>query len=1579
MDILNFLPFDEYYTKNIDITIKEKDIYIIDGINITSKESQIIKEVEKSKIYKYFKDLEDKYLEIFTKKIKGIENLNVFFSLLPDDNFNYSTSVLINNWIKKNINSLNENKYQNFKEDINRFISIMTKNANELLEDLIKFFDSHLKKFCSELYIYILNNNKDIRSKTKEQLVNHFIIKNERLELIQYFLENLIKKEDDIINFFYENIKNYIINLNEDFSVKKKTIKLKLFELLLSHKSDFIDNRKNDFLKNTVEKCKYIINDIKDKFIKYKNIIDTKHIYLDKDRFIKRLKNLYIFSGEDKLNNIDNQINEIYNDIITVYTEWKSKIEKLEEYSEYYKIFFNYSFSKEKKELESFIKFLKDSTLNDLITRNKTRYEKYQANFDEAEEKIFLYKNSLIFQSIYEFNQKRIIDELSLLKESYKDFKNSIKILNTNPEQIQNNEYIHYFLEIGYKYIDNIKTEINLIIKKYNINILDEQKEKLLNAIYLLIHKKDLKHIISSLISLIVLFKKDINIHKCNSITSILDQCEKKEDLLTELIEFKNILDNKISPSKIKNIIDYLNNKFNQINFNDKDFQSKILPFFLEYDNNKDSFNFLKTVIKLKDINYMKDFLPYNDENEISLDDLNDLKKAKLFLNDLEINDNQESLIKQILEGILDNKKCGNCLKNVLKKLDIFQRFLDQIKFGDGSFINKIDNIMETSNFTIMKNIVDFQIIIKYMEKPNDRYQNIIIEKDINEHDLNNLYNRAITAKINDKMKNVIQKFTKLYKQIKKLIRILKKLYCSYGYPIIEKIFIFCNKNIISCEYDKKKYNLNELYDYFLNIKNTCKDKYSKAVENSFEINLFYGKQLYLIYSCIKSKNYNEIKDLMRSISNGLIKKFDEKFNFKNDILDPYDKMIQNVKDYINRQLKFNGQKINQIFKENQITIKNFKYNGGIYYYSHEKDIEFFLSNLIYNMCGKLPSSNNVLICNKDTTFEEIQCIINKSIYLKYNNIFIIANCNLLSAYSKRKLIKELKEKSTSVNFENLLVIIFSDNDSDFHKLITRIEKINSIDLKEINAPNKIKNFPNVEIVQSDGCGYGKTSYILESKKATIIHFPVGGDLNRKYLEERIEKEICNTLNSNNYILYVNISQTKNIELLKEFLFKLLIFKKCDFNDNVKYFGPNVEIKIEIPNDFIDYILNIKFLSLFTKKNINIKKLNLSDNIRIVSTFLSKYESKELSKSNINIEKDCNPGPNYERLIDRFININSPNFYQKNIFVKILETEFKFFNSCIYLKPIYLKSTGNKLALRNLIIESLIKVTRHFTIGPYEKLIKAQDNTKFYLNSKRDNDNNIYMYSYDALKIESISYDVIDPSLVAFNNDGNSLTIITTTDEESKENKYLQRLYNSQNIEYLKKYGKILGNKYLLQISKSISKIPKEELIKLKDKNNRESNIDNILKIMEGDDDEEENIDVIEDKKENKEKKEKLNINNRPSLISEGSSFELEEINNDQKKEIPKLKTIRDWTDKEILEQLLSFLNVNGLSNKEIKEIIGNYIYTPDNFIKVILILMRLRAKVPVIMMGETGCGKTALIRMAYNLKNKNKNPMKYN
>ena len=45
----------------------------------------------------------------------------------------------------------------------------------------------------------------------------------------------------------------------------------------------------------------------------------------------------------------------------------------------------------------------------------------------------------------------------------------------------------------------------------------------------------------------------------------------------------------------------------------------------------------------------------------------------------------------------------------------------------------------------------------------------------------------------------------------------------------------------------------------------------------------------------------------------------------------------------------------------------------------------------------------------------------------------------------------------------------------------------------------------------------------------------------------------------------------------------------------------------------------------------------------------------------------------------------------------------------------------------------------------------------------------------------------------------------------------------------------------------------------------------------------------------------------------------------------------------------------------------SGYVLTPDNMLKMILIILRVRANVPVIIMGETGCGKTSLIKYLAN------------
>ena len=83
---------------------------------------------------------------------------------------------------------------------------------------------------------------------------------------------------------------------------------------------------------------------------------------------------------------------------------------------------------------------------------------------------------------------------------------------------------------------------------------------------------------------------------------------------------------------------------------------------------------------------------------------------------------------------------------------------------------------------------------------------------------------------------------------------------------------------------------------------------------------------------------------------------------------------------------------------------------------------------------------------------------------------------------------------------------------------------------------------------------------------------------------------------------------------------------------------------------------------------------------------------------------------------------------------------------------------------------------------------------------------------------------------------------------------------------------------------------------------------------------------------------------------------------------------------KEYLKNMKDFLNLPNEveqtvgNNKSLISIIeekdNNYVITSDNFNKMILLYCRIKANIPVIIMGETGCGKTALIKKLNQLVN---------
>ena len=105
-----------------------------------------------------------------------------------------------------------------------------------------------------------------------------------------------------------------------------------------------------------------------------------------------------------------------------------------------------------------------------------------------------------------------------------------------------------------------------------------------------------------------------------------------------------------------------------------------------------------------------------------------------------------------------------------------------------------------------------------------------------------------------------------------------------------------------------------------------------------------------------------------------------------------------------------------------------------------------------------------------------------------------------------------------------------------------------------------------------------------------------------------------------------------------------------------------------------------------------------------------------------------------------------------------------------------------------------------------------------------------------------------------------------------------------------------------------------------------------------------------------------VRVENNQKAISENfNKLVMQAVNqviNPSYKYLARLKSILDLPNDLVKDEgdkksLISILNIG----------IDNYVITEDNYKKMVLLIYRIKANVPVIIMGETGCGKTSLIK----------------
>ena len=659
--------------------------------------------------------------------------------------------------------------------------------------------------------------------------------------------------------------------------------------------------------------------------------------------------------------------------------------------------------------------------------------------------------------------------------------------------------------------------------------------------------------------------------------------------------------------------------------------------------------------------------------------------------------------------------------------------------------------------------------------------------------------------------------------------------------------------------------------------------------------------------------------------------------------------MYKNVENYLTKIMLCNNIEIEEIFKSSRI---DEKYNSQKYkglFITNSENIYKQILKFYYGLVGNEPPRYSLLLCNEETTLEEVISFIYLAVFCPYHSLFIIAKPDRLNIdiiYEMENIIEKFHEENIVIN--SYILFLFNDiGKSEIGEELLKIcssadepkEDLRIINLKdEISTDTKIENkdyFKYIEVVSSSRAGLGKTFYIKKRcKEENIIYvpFPIGGEVKRHTIMRRLKD--LNLDKKKKYGLHLDFSDTKQKEIFEDFIFTFLIQKVYANNENIFCYENNVKIFIEIPNGFFNFMEKFKLFNEFSNYKINeLPKLYLFENKSSFKDFedMADDEKKGLT-SFLDIQKK-NEALNHNYL------------YKSDI--QIVCNYLKFFNemSC---KNLFFYNLNEKL-------KEIIEFNYYCNSEFIDEEECNELLNKFFNKSNRSyHQINIYIKVLaDQLRKFSINFYLMIENL----NDGELPGTIRTD--------IIKAFMDLTSYFTIGAFDKILSEQDSSINNRSISTVFNENK-ESENATNKLSEEESVINFNELNDkalifinDDGQSFTIITCTPKTSPLYKKLD-----SLFNSGAKFE------DEKN---KHLTIPDFTkmvkNEEFLEIIKKIVDIKEDVQTIVKKL-GTYVFNADNFFKMVQILIRFRTGIPVLIMGETGCGKTSLINAIVEINN---------
>ena len=1297
--------------------------------------------------------------------------------------------------------------------------------SNEYSELITKLSNLQLVKFAM-LFLFIESNLLSTKFKSKLESMSKVVIDRDFIEMIKEIIQINSKTEE-----FQIKLCKLLCSLNSFKPLKRNTILTnsiskseKLFLLFLD--SVFYDKLSDiQFIEESRNFLKNFYDEIIKMKIKIKDFLNFGFIKLNQQIFQDKIK-MIAEGSQDKIKELNNYINIYVDEINNLKNCIISARSKKE-------IFFK---GKQINEIEHFLNKLSsidNMTIEDITNNDITSsYNEVKILLDYLN-KFESLMNSMVFQNILstklEQKDNCINYDLAtyLLEKALNKFRDLAEI-GTTLKGITNSD-IFLFKN------SNIANDLALICEKSNKTF--NSSKEVEYFIKFIIHESVYKTYLKNVLTLQVIFNL------------------KTSQLINDI---QKIIVIEPSPHTYQIIKKFISNNISLFN-------EKNIPLFNTLISSKE---LIKFCISLPEENINKITQYFSLNTEITLSHVQSLKCVNSFFKTISYSYyTLEKLLTDInkevwkaniiyLEYLKDIFSELQKLEAIFRNPERFQKNLISKLFNENTAIITIERIKEdklswnTNNFYEIKSPL---------------FKNEAILKECWERSLL----ETSKQRNNDESRqySLFEKFYKIVQQLfdeKNLLNISYKKGCD-DYEIVKNEISEKKLNkVYKSSQNETTYSIfmKELKKYI----NEIDDKTENAYEDCYYLTFLYGRQ----FSIFDNYLYKSNEHLESYIDNILLyitgKKVQNKTNALNAVMNmsSYDidiKKFQRLKRFLESYCSMNNITQNSLYANYLIPdIK--KIEPGIYIHKNSINIEYEIINVFYQLTEKYPLSSSILLCNENTTIEELIAFVYRSMKCNEKTPFIIGKINLIENSYKRDVfdkIKKLGEKGIAST-----IIFVAGNDEEKNE-IESILNYSAIFKKELPITKvKVKVLKNVTVYSSNYPGVGKTRKIQEdakNKNLSVILFPFGNDSPLSELYVKIKNIVLNSEKNNTSILvHIMLYDSQKTENINEFLFYFIFMKYYATERFNFYIKNNIEIAIEIPNSFSDYFKKYPILSFFSRSEP--LTINTFSNFTFEQDndmyYLFGVIGAYLYYLDLNMIQFIDPIEsgteiNYKDKLETIKNLfknksEYVNYYQLNSFIKILGNFFVNFNNNSYFSPENLEYNKINTEYRKILVQNFI----HLALLLSRPAFNLSDNRK-------EDEMDFFITNNEPFGFRDF------PS------------------------------------------GVIINNKDKASISI-----------------------------------------IFKDKQRDEETKTKLL-----------------EIWNSQQFNAPKLELVDYYTlsQSQFKDQLKKYFNLNvEYARNPISKIPNNYVFTIDNYFKMILLDVKLSLKIPVVLLGETGCGKTLLL-----------------